>query len=242
MADKNAVQNSIDTFCRDITAVFGSEVKSIMLTGSAAAEYYNPKISDINMVVVVTQQGMERISQVRPYVRKWARKHISLPLFFTREYINASLDSFPIEFLNMTSQYRLVTGRDVFDGLKFDKKNIRLQSERELKGNLLHLRQEYIRSRGKKQYLKAVIRDSIVSFTSIFRALLFLKGEDISGSRDTILERACEVFNLDHEVFIAVNHVKSGALKLNRAELDIVMHDYIQEVAAVSETVDSMQV
>jgi hypothetical protein len=58
------------------------------------------------------------------------------PLFLTRSDLSSSLDSYPIEFLNMKNRYRLVYGEDVLQKLSFNPLAVRLQIERELKGKL----------------------------------------------------------------------------------------------------------
>ena len=67
---------------------------------------------------------------------------ISTPLFIARGYIQQSLDTFPLEFLNISSSYQLVFGDDILENIEFKAEDVRTQCERELKGKLLHLRAE----------------------------------------------------------------------------------------------------
>jgi len=62
----------------------------------------------------------------------------------TKADIDSSLDTFPIEFLNIKRNYTVVFGEDILEGLAFEKEFIRMQCERELKGKLLLLRAEYV--------------------------------------------------------------------------------------------------
>ncbi len=239
--EKNSKLNSaIDIFSKDLKILFGNDLLSIILTGSAAGGGFNPKFSDINFLVILTENGIGKIGGVRKYLKKWNAKRISLPLFLTVNYVNASLDTFPIEFFNMKSSYKLIWGDDVLEKIEFEKDKMRLQCERELKGKLLQLRQGYISTKGAKRALERLIRESIVSFMSIFRVLLFLKGEDVPVSRDEILEKACDSFDLDTEIFIALSQIKDGVLKLTKKELDLLVVDYIAEIAQISEIVDKM--
>ena len=239
--DKNShVNQIIEIFSKDVKTIFGDNVVSVILTGSAVTENYNPKVSDINFLVIIKKHDFDQLKMVRKFVRKWSRKKISVPLFLTEEYIQKSLDSFPIEFFNMKSNYILVYGKDVLKNLKFKNSDVRLQCERELKGKLLHLRQGYINTMGSKTLILRLIRESFVSFASIFRALLLLKNEDSAGARDEVIEKTCEIFNLDHEIFIALNNIKEGTLKLSAKELDLLMVDYVNEISNLSQSVDSM--
>jgi len=97
--------------------------------------------------------------------------------FSHKNYIESSLDTFPIEFLNFKTSYRLITGEDVLKDLTFEKKFVRLQCERELKGKLLQLRENFLETEGKKKNIEALIRLSLPTFFSIFQAVLFLNGK-----------------------------------------------------------------
>ena len=240
MKKNSKLENAIELFSRDLKLFFGDDLVSVILTGSAASGKFNSKFSDINFLVILSESGIGKIGGVRKYLKKWASKRISLPLFLTEEYVNESLDTFPIEFFNMKSGYRLIMGSDILKNLDFEKDKMRLQCEGELKGKLLQLRQGYISTKGAKRALERLIRESIVSFTSIFKALLFMKGEDVPSSRDEILEKACDSFDLDTEIFIALSQIREGSLKLSGSELDLLVVDYIAEIAQISEIVDKM--
>ena len=112
------VEKIIRQFSEDISKVFGDEVISIILYGSAVSKEFNPKKSDLNFLVVLTPEGIERIDKVQKLYSKWAKKRITLPLFLTKEYINASVDTYPIEFFNMQCSYRVIQGEDVLKDLK----------------------------------------------------------------------------------------------------------------------------
>ncbi len=80
-----------------------------------------------------------------------------------------------MEFLNFREGHVRVFGKDVLGELAFDKRSIRLQCERELKGKLLLLREAYLDSEGRKRGLGQVASASLTAFLSLFRALLFLR-------------------------------------------------------------------
>ena len=128
-------------FTGDYQEIFRDDLKSIILYGSGARGEYIPKKSDLNFLIVLTEAAMARLGEAFPLIRKWRKRRVNIPLFLTEEYINSSLDSFPVEFLNFREGHELVFGKDVLGGLAFDKKSIRLQCERELKVILIGLRQ-----------------------------------------------------------------------------------------------------
>ena len=229
-----------DQFNSDIEQLFGSEVVSIILFGSAATKEYIPKKSDINFLVVLSEKGIARIKEVQNFVVRWRKRKISLPLFLSREYIEASLDSYPIEFFNMQLAYRVIKGEDVLKDLKIKRDDLRLQCERELKGNLLKLRQTFIETGGKAKGLQQLVIDSVISFSSIFKALLFLKGTKVPETKQAVMLSTCREFELDEGLFSVLLSVRRFEIKLSREQLELHVQRYIDEIEKLSIAVDGM--
>ena len=62
---------------------------------------------------------------------------IAAPLIMTQDYIQNSLDSFPLEFLEIQQHHLCLFGQDSFAELSFYQPHLRLQCERELKSMLI---------------------------------------------------------------------------------------------------------
>jgi hypothetical protein len=140
----------------------------------------------------------------------------------------------------MQAQYQVLFGPDPLRGLQFDKKWVRLQAERELKGKLLRLQHVYLEVKKIDRELVDVIYDSLNTFAAIFRALLFLKDQDTSlPKKDTILA-ACQEFQLNAAVFTELWQVRSGEIKLKERQLEELFENYFQEIKKLSETVNNI--
>ena len=229
-----------DEFTKDYQESYGKDLVSIILYGSAASGNYIPKKSDINFLVVLTEEGIGQLQKSFKTVEKWYKRKVSTPLFLTKSYISSSLDSFPIEFLNMQKSYQMVFGEDVLQGLGFDKHHLRLQCEKELKGKLLQLRQRFLESGGKSKHLIAIIKNSLTAFMSIFRALLTLKDNDVPAEPESIFSLVSQELGVAEQTFVELLKVKEGTVKLSSAALNALFEDYIKEVRALVYTVDQL--
>jgi hypothetical protein len=198
--------------------------------------------SNFNFLVVLSEEGIRTVDRARPFYRKWLNRKIDLPLFLTESYIKASLDSYPVEFLNMKNSYRVVQGKDVLTELKFSKPDVRLQCEREVKGYLLKLRQGFIQTSGSKKQVKSLIIESLVAFGSLFRAMLFLQDKEIPQQNNAIFQAACDCFGFDGQLFSELAAVSVKGEKRSASELDDLMRKYITEVKKMSEIIDKMNV
>jgi predicted nucleotidyltransferase len=229
-------------FTRDYQAIFRDDLKSIILYGSGARGEYIPKKSDLNFLIVLTEGAMDRLREGFALIRKWRKRRVNIPLFLTEEYIISSLDSFPVEFLNFRDSHVLVFGKDVLGDLSFDKKSIRLQCERELKGKLLLLREAYLDSEGKARNLGQVSSASLTAFLSLFRALLFLRDREIPHHNDELISTAAKEIGFDENPFMKVLRVREGKVKVRHDEMEAIVEKYLEAIRELWKTVDQLEV
>ena len=104
----------------DYRELYGEDLVSIILYGSAAGEDYRPGKSDINFMIVLSEEGIGNIDRAFKTVHMWRKKKVAVPLFLTQEYIGTSMDVFPIEYLNFQRNHVLAYGKDLLENLSFD--------------------------------------------------------------------------------------------------------------------------
>ena len=226
---------------KDYQTIFGSNLLSIILYGSGARGEYIPQKSDINFLILLSDNGINSLSKAFEVVSRGHKSRVSTPLFLTKNYIQASLDVFPIEFLNLKSYYQVVYGEDVLQGLVIEKKFVRLQCEREIKGKLLQLRQQFLETRGSKREIENLLALSAPTFYSIFRALLFLQDKAIpSGSRE-LLSLVAQETGLNSSLLLDILKIKEGSKKLTAAEAVSFMEEYIEQIKKLSAVIDKMK-
>jgi len=216
-------------------ALYGADVISITLYGSAAGEDFNPSTSDINLLIVLSAMDAELIAQSAALQKKHMRQRINRPLFIDKNYIATSIDSYPIEFFDMKRCYKVLHGEDVLSGITPDKNDLRLQVERELKGKWLHLLQEYPALRDQKKRLSDLMAISLKTFLPVFRALLMLKNVPVPKERSGIFSSIETTFSLDAMALQNVFKTKNASL----------VHDahavYLSYIKAVKKIIDTIE-
>jgi len=227
-----------DEFVNDLRIIYGEEVESVILYGSGAKGEYVRKKSDINFLVVLSENGVSQLQKSFSLVKKWRKRKVAVPLFMTRDYINSSLDSFPVEFLSMKQNYKVVYGEDELAAIDIPPNELRLECEEQVKGKLLHLRGGFLASAGKKRLIEELLSISVPSFISIFEALLFLKKETPLSQKSEVFSKTAEVFGLDRNVFDTVLHVRNRSKKLSGDELIDLTQRYITEVRKLAGIID----
>jgi hypothetical protein len=226
----------------DYQQIFGVHLLSIVLFGSGAGEDYIPGKSDLNFLIILTDQGVERLDRVLERVARWRKRNVAIPLFMTRTYLDGSQDAFPIELLNMKRHYVLVSGEDILAKLAFDRRYIRLQLERELRGKLLHLRSGYLATEGNARKIRALITLSLTAFTSLFGAMLYLKNMEIPHGKREIITAAGKAFGIDAPIFLKCEEIRRKTDRLSKDGIREVFQAYMKEVSRLCDQIDQMEV
>jgi predicted nucleotidyltransferase len=227
-------------FTSDYKNIFGDELISIILFGSAARGEYIPKRSDLNFLITLSDSGIQQLKRAFSLIPKWRKKKVSTPLFLTKQYIQTALDSYPIEFLSMKQYHQVVFGEDVLSSIEIQPEHLRLQCERELRGKLIHLRQEYLNTGGKSRRIKNLLRFSLPAFISIFSALLYIKQADNPKSKKEIFESTAEIFGLDKAVFDKVLKLQANKSKFAKEEITQSLEQYIKQIEKLTTIVDQL--
>ena len=224
----------------DYKGLYGDDLLSIVLYGSATGPGYRPGKSDLNFMMVLSEEGIEHLDKAFKTISKWRKRNVAVPLFLTRPYVETSLDVFPVEYLNMQRNHILVYGEDILCDLTFQREHVRLQCEREIKGKLLLLREAYLETAGKGRALKEVIGRSIQAFIAIFEALLFLKEMEIPSEPRNVLSLGCRTFEIDNGLFEKLLDIKEEKIRIDDRELNRLFGDYVREVRKLSKIVDTL--
>jgi len=230
----------LDEFVKDVRSVYEDDLESVVLYGSGAKGEYVRKKSDINFLVILSEDGIAQLHKSFELVKKWQKRNVSVPLFMTKDYIKSSLDSFPLEFLSMKQNYKVAFGEDVLAAVDIPQKELRLECEAQVKGKLLHLREGFLSSAGRKKQLEELLSISVPSFISIFEALLHLKGEAPPAKKSEVFRQTGDVFGLDHDVFDAVLQVRNHSAKLSKEQLVDLTQKYITQIRKLAGIVDKL--
>ncbi|NIA21756.1 MAG: hypothetical protein GWP05_07290 [Anaerolineaceae bacterium] len=187
----------VQTLAGKLLGDLGDNLESLTVIGSALTEDFRPGRSDINTVLVVGRRSQALLKQIAAYGKAMGRKHLRAPLLMTAEYIERSRDVFGVEFLDFQLNHLTVLGDDPFAGLTFEKSDLRLQCERELKASLIALRQGYIRSMGNPRRVAELLVGCLGNVLPVVRAMLWLKDVDRSPLAARTLAEASKVFEFE---------------------------------------------
>ncbi len=181
----NVMQAPIQRYAERIQELGGTNALTLMLFGSIAAGSFDPRHHTARSVLVLQTVDLEMLRQFAKDGAKLGKARIAAPLIMTPDYIDASVDVFPLEFIEIQQRHLCVFGPDHFEGLSFDPTHVRLQCERELKTLLISMRQALLSAAGHEKLFKTIEADVADRLMRTLRGLLWLheKKEGLSAQQ-----------------------------------------------------------
>jgi hypothetical protein len=147
-------------------------------------------------VAVLERFDLKLLDRIACEGVRLGKRGLAAPLIMTPEYIAASRDVFPLELMEIQHLNVLLHGRDCFGTLEFQQADVRLQCERELKSELIHLRQALLTAGGEHQRLGEPCRQAAERATRVLRGVLYLAAKDAPRPAAALVERCAEATGL----------------------------------------------
>lgn len=217
----------------------GDNLRTVVLYGSAASGEYRPKHSDLNILCLLRQAGASDLACLRHAAQWWIRKGYPVPLVFTLEELQRAADVYAIELLEIKSRRNVLYGEDVFPTLDVPMNQYRLQLERELRHNLVRLREGYISVAGKRRAVVSLMSKSASTFAALFRHALVALGEQPPPTKHEAVERLSALLGFSTTSFRELFRVRTGEMSAKLLDPDLIFRDYLE---AVSRAVDEITV
>jgi len=236
------IRDSVKDFAERILAALGDNLQSITIVGSSLTEDFRPGFSDINTALVLGKHNLESLNTIASLAKPMSRKKISPPLLMTQSYIERSRDVFGVEFLDFQLAHETIMGDDPFASLEFDKKDVRLQCERELKAMLIRLRQGYIAAAANKKLVRDILISTAKGMAPLLRAMLWLKDIDRSAQIEPTFNKAAEEFSINTNPFKTSIKWRHEKVRLSETEMENAFESVYSAVEQLAGIVDKLKV
>jgi hypothetical protein len=236
------VTNDDDTtlFAERLRAAHGGDLVAVLLYGSAATGDAAAGATGARTLVVLKQVLPSDLRAAREPVLEWVEGGHPPPVYFSEEEIANAADVFPIEFLDMMDNRRVLAGRDPFDGLAISTRHLRHQVEFELRGKLIRLRDLYIAASGDPRRLTSLLVESLGTFAKLFRFALRVSGDADPSDRREALRAAVGRFGLDPAPFDTILAALDSGRPMAEADAHECFGAYLKQIQRVVDTVDRL--
>jgi len=234
------IENKLIGITERLKSLYADGLVSVILYGSAARGEFKKKHSNINLAVILSDMSLENLAKAKIDLssRRYAMFNI---IFFTEEYIGRSGDIFPIEFLDMRDNHRVMYGKDVFLGIDIDMKHLRFQCEQELKEKLLQISGFYMVNRN-KNILTAFLFKSLNSTLHILRNFIRLKGRVSPMDKEGIISELSREAGSPLTSMSGILEAFKSNRRLSSSEIDKFFFGFVDELKNIAEAVDRMSI
>jgi hypothetical protein len=232
--------NELSTFAEQLRAAHGANLVALVLYGTAVTNEANAGVTGYRTLAVLTRIRPEDLRAARDAVADWLAAGHPPPVYFSEEEMANAADVFPIEFLDMMDNRRILAGRDPFDGLAVSTRHLRHQVEFELRGKLIRLRELYIPASQDAGRLTALLVESLGTFAKLFRFALRLSSVPAPAARRETLEAAIGHFALERAPFDRILAALDSGRPLPEADAHESFGVYLEQIQRVIDAVDRL--
>ncbi len=237
-----AVREVIYPFVHDILENSAPQIHSIYLVGSVLTGDEPVKTTNIDSVVVLKKIDLAFLEVLAPLGNKYGKKGLASPLIMDPGYIHSSVDVFPLEFLNFKLRHRTLYGEDLLAGLEIDRRELRYQCERELKGKIIWLHKIYVSAMGDPKVLAKDIVRHFDGYPALLRGILYLLGEAPKGDLKSVLKQLNRATDTDISVFAGIDAIRKDLAQPSGEGISRLFKNFYLATARLAEVVDGIQI
>lgn len=220
-----------------VRLVFGKDLVSLTLYGSAAGEDFVPAKSDLNLAIVLERVTFPHLKALHEHLPKWHKLGAAVPLLVDRRFLEQGRDVFPMEFHDIREQHRVLYGEEIFARLEIDSRHLRYQAEHEARGKLLRLRALYAEVGADRKRLENLMLNSAKTFVIIMRNFIRLHRGESHTRYLAVLDAFEKHFNERFPAMRDLLKVKLG-LRPWPEHIEDVFQVYLEEVEALIDLLD----
>jgi len=168
--------------------LFGSALLSATFFGEVVTGGFDRLRHSVRTILVMQTVELPALRRLAASGPRLGKAGLTAPVIVTHAYVQSSLDTFPLEWLEIKQQGVTVQGPDHFSSLVVDPCHVRLQCERELKRILLGLRQALLAATGKQRAVSLIEQDALDTALRTMRGMLWLKGQREHHARENVVQ------------------------------------------------------
>jgi predicted nucleotidyltransferase len=213
-----------------------SDLTSVHIYGSVARGEYHPRRSNLNLLLILQQLGREILRQISLLQAKLAP--LTLLLCLTEEYLKTSLDTFPLELLDLKLHHKTLSGSDILSEMEISPHYLRIQLERELKSKLILLRQNLFLRGCQEKELCALMVSHLPALDAILQGLLFLCCQEDTGTRLELYDLSSRKLNFSRTLFPDILSLKLKNRVVSGAKPESLYFDLMDTVGYFSQLAD----
>jgi hypothetical protein len=223
-------QDLLSRYVKETNALLGAALEGIVLYGSAVRGEFLPGRSNLNLLLSLASQDREILACYAKAQRRWSREQVVVPLLLTADEIQRSAAAFPLEFLEIQEQHRLLSGRDPFIGLHIDDTHLAAEVFQSLSANLLRVRQRFVEGGGTEEATTLLLPLSLTGLLPCLRGMQRVAGRAVSFNSDALLADMQRFTGFELPGLVDVLNLKRGKISPGPVEVPRLFDRYLGDL------------
>lgn len=234
------MEQKLAEFVRRLKDALGTDLKAVVLYGSALTGEFLSAHSDLNTLCILEHAGFAQLDTLYAPVRWWTRQGHGhpAPLVFTMDELQRSADVFAIELVDIKLQHRMLFGEDFFDQFEVPLRLHALQLEREFRVKWIHLRESILVAPPRKRAHLLIMLSSISSFCTLFRHALWALNGQMPGRKREAVDGIAALTGGNPTGFRTILDLREGKIKARHVDIEETLRAYLELVELATNEVD----
>lgn len=224
----DGTQQLLKSYVKDIVKVYGNDLESIILYGSAVRGEFLPGLSNLNVLLILSSYDLSVLKQYDSLHKRWSKEQVVVPLFLTKADLESASTAFPLEYQDILDCHRLLWGQDPFVGLKIDARYLPAEVVQGLRGNLFRLRQRLVEGRSTEEAITILLPLSITAILPVLRGLQRLLGRPVMTHGEPLLKDIEAYLEIDLAGLRDALALKRGHISPGQKEIPRLMDRYLE--------------
>ena len=226
-------------YVKDVQRLYGDALDGVLLYGSAVRGEFLPGRSNLNVVLIVKSARADQLKKYGAVHRRWAKEQVVVPLFVTQADLPAMSLVFPLEYLEIQEQHRLLAGQDPFVGFKVDQRHLLAEVLQSLRGNLLRVRQRFIEGGGTEEAITILLPLSLTAILPVLRGVQRLLGRPVLSQGEPLLKEFETFLSIDLSGLRDAWLLKRGQISPGQKEIPRLMERYLECLERLVQAVEA---
>jgi hypothetical protein len=229
-------QKLLQAYAKDVKTAFGDRLEGLLIYGSAVRGEYLPGRSNLNLLLVVSNYDAATLKLYAPIHKRWSKEQVVTPLFLAEPELKGLSALFPLEFLEIQEQHRVLGGRDPFVGFHVDTMGLKDAVVQGLTANVLRLRQRFVEGGGTNEAVMILLPLSITSVIPLLRGLERVLQWPVLTQSDGVIKDVADRLQLDLQGLRDALLLKRGQITPGPSEISRLFDRYLRASTSLAET------
>jgi predicted nucleotidyltransferase len=220
-----AAQAPLEELKRGLEQALGADLTALVVYGSAVRGGYDPKSSDIDVIVVLRDTSLHNLTACSdPLLLARHRSRVEAMVLKADE-IARSADVFPLFYDDVRSRHVVLSGNDPFAGVQIADEHRRLRIEQELREAKIRLRRAVVDTQGAEAALGGVVARKVKQLRGPLHALARLQGRGGDDAIEAVYAEVGRAYRIDAAPLLDVARDPAAAHAALRQVLDAAIED-----------------